>query len=934
MDYQKPAGISDEEWAKTPLAVRALLAQSMEQIHQLETKQDAPGMGSQITSPPSSLMSPADVTITEDDGATVNMPFGDTTPEDEDDGATVNMPFGDTTPEDDNDGATFAMPSDDTLTEDDGATVNMPFGDTAPDDEDEGATFAMPVRDTLTEDDGATVNMPFGDTMPEKDEGATFAMPFGDASLEDNDDGETVNIQEDEGATTAMPFGEDSFEDDGATVGISGDDGSTTAMSKDTTLTGDDGSTVKVPPPGDTLPADDDGGTVAVPSSTPTKVSEAETISRPTDDFAGRQTILQKRYQLRKILGKGGFGAAYLAEDIKLKRVCVIKQMLSPKNISPRKLEQNRANFEREASLLADLNTPGHNNIPDIYDYFSDDSGSYLVMKYIEGQSLKDILDEQQGKVRWQEAVRYTIDICSALNYMHTHSREPVMHRDIKPANILLGDDGRIWLVDFGLATADIDAASGLESSGSVGYAPFEQWIGEAAPPSDVYATGVTLHHLVTGRNPLDAFREDGALKVTIELLKTHHGHLEPIRKIDKRLPKELEEIITNVTAREPEERFTALQFQHQLEVLVSGTKDAALFTFKNGESAKTIGQLVDLCEQNRVEAQGYLYRGDFARWFTLINRNELAAAANEAVKQAKDEKQGLEKFLRLIMPNLLLRRLSKAGLRVARVGIQVILILLLAALLTIGIGTIVARWAIQRAIAGYDWNYYALDLDKENIYDENDLSEKARAFSQAFLDDVIIDATAPDKVSIHLNIGGVVWINLPATLHLENNEPQFTITRINGVPLYWITDNLTAGINSGIDEAHQIAPIDITKLEVNNQAVVFSIAKSGRVAYAPPPGAQVATESVGTPPPPTATPEGQALLAVFNDLDHPIILEIEGQTWNIAANDTKVVEQPPGTHTYRVSYVENGQLAAEGTITWTLKAYKWRIGVEGAFIQ
>jgi hypothetical protein len=172
----------------------------------------------------------------------------------------------------------------------------------------------------------------------------------------------------------------------------------------------------------------------------------------------------------------------------------------------------------------------------------------------------------------------------------------------------------------------------------------------------------------------------------------------------------------------------------------------------------------------------------------------------------------------------------------------------------------------------------------------------------------------------------------LPVTLRLEDNKPQVKLSEVNGMPLLWIGDNLSQGINSGIDEAFKTAPIDVTSLKVNEQAIDLDIAKSGRVAWAPPTPVPGATP---TPTPePTSTPTGLALLAVFNDLDHPLILEIQGQSWTIPAQDTKVIEQPTGTYTYTVRYAENGQLAAQGSRTWDYRAYRWRIGVNGESIE
>ena len=123
---------------------------------------------------------------------------------------------------------------------------------------------------------------------------------------------------------------------------------------------------------------------------------------------------LQNRYRLDELLGRGGYGAAYLAEDTRLKRICVVKQMLNPKGVSSKQLEEQRASFAKEASLLVQLNHPGHPNIPEIYDYFFDDTGNYLVMKYIEGKNLKQVIDQSEGKIPWRQAVRYIIDVSSA----------------------------------------------------------------------------------------------------------------------------------------------------------------------------------------------------------------------------------------------------------------------------------------------------------------------------------------------------------------------------------------------------------------------------------------------------------------------------------------------------------------------------------------
>ncbi len=808
------------------------------------------------------------------------------------------------------------------LPKDDGSTFFMP---SAPDDEDdimampvetpsedEGSTFFMPTAPTL-DDEGGTMAMPV--ETPSEDEGSTFFMP-------------TIPVLDDEGGTMAMPM--EDIDIEGGTIAIPTsiemDEGRTAFIPSTMPVNSNDGATLSTPPT-------DTKENIAAATVIANDIDKIESKAPVIDELWKKNVVLQGRYRLRRILGQGGFGAAYLAKDVTLERDCVVKQMLSPANISPKELKLHQASFTREAKLLADLNVPGHPNIPEIFDYFTDENSSYLVMKYIEGQSLRGLVETQD--IPWREAVRYMSDVSSALNYMHTQGQEPVMHRDIKPDNILLGDDGRIWLVDFGLAQAKPVGASGNLSSeqqaaGSVGYTPFEQWVGETVPASDVYANGVTLHYLVTDLSPLEAYRdEDGKMRVNIEKLQMLHSQLDPIRKIKKGLPAELEEIISAATSSHPEQRFTALQLQQQLDVLISGASDAALFTFKNGVSAYTIPELVDLCEQNRVEAQGYLYRGDFERWFTLINRNDLAEAATKAVKQGQD-KDGLERFLKLIMPNIFWRRLRKAGVRIAKVGTQLLVILIIAMLLAMIVGTIAGRWIIQRTIAGYDWDYYTLEIDQDNVFPEEYLTKNSQEVAQLFFENVKVDSQSPDQVIVSANLGGFIYLNTPLELQMVDNRPHVKLYQLNDTPLTFVGDYLSGGINNGIAEALESAPIEITNLVVDNEAIIVSAAKNERVVWNPPtPIPQL--EPTATPTPiPTPTPRGLALLVVFNDLDRGIILNIEGESFVIPAQDIQVIEKLPGTYSYTATYAENGLLAAQGTKFWDHKAYKWRIGVDG----
>jgi len=596
---------------------------------------------------------------------------------------------------------------------------------------------------------------------------------------------------------------------------------------------------------------------------------------------------------------------------------------------SAQEIEIYRVNFEREASLLAQLNHPGHSNIPEIHDYFSDATGNYLVMKYIEGQSLKEVLGDDSGKIPWREAVRYMVAVCSALTYMHTHSAEPVIHRDIKPANILLGNDGRVWLVDFGLARAKPIESTGdlqaTQAAGSLGYSPLEQWLGEAVPASDVYAVGATLHHLVTGLHPMKAFGGEYDLSKLIKM----HGQFVLIRQVDKSLPKNLEEIIVSATVVKPDQRLTPPQLQQQLEALISGAQAAALFIFKSGASAKTVRELVDLCETNRQEAQEYLYNGDFERWFLMINRNDLAEAAAQAVNRGKNEAAGLEQFLKLMMPNLWRKRLGRTSGQIARMALQFGLILLGVILLIVIGGSYGVGWFIQRSISNYAWNFDELHLDEPNRFTETMINENVQQATASYLEDIRVDMRSPNLVEVKASWSGIEF-DLPLTLHLENGKPHFRLTEINQLPLLVITDNISQGINNGIDHAFQKAPVDIADLQMSDSEVIFTVTPSGRVPLPTPTPTVTLTPTTTPTPTATPTPLGVATLAVFNYVDQALILSIEGLgEWEIEAGDSKVIELEPGTYNYMVIYRDTGEIVAQGVKTWTVKTYKWRIGLD-----
>jgi eukaryotic-like serine/threonine-protein kinase len=211
---------------------------------------------------------------------------------------------------------------------------------------------------------------------------------------------------------------------------------------------------------------------------------------------------LQHRYQILKKLGSGGYGSVYLAEDTRLPgRKVAIKELNDP-SPAAQKL------FRQEAVVLAQLNHPG---LVQVSDFFGAERSYYLVMDYVEGRDLLDIAieaEKQGNQLPVSHIIDWGIQVCESLAYLHNQV-PPILHRDIKPDNIRLGKDGRVILVDFGIAKIDPSSSTQLMAKAiSQGFSPPEQYDGGTRTDkrADVYALGATLYCLLTLKPPPDSF--------------------------------------------------------------------------------------------------------------------------------------------------------------------------------------------------------------------------------------------------------------------------------------------------------------------------------------------------------------------------------------------------------------------------------------------
>jgi len=209
--------------------------------------------------------------------------------------------------------------------------------------------------------------------------------------------------------------------------------------------------------------------------------------------------VLQERYEIQEIVGIGGMGSVYRARDKNFKaiRLVAIKEMIS--QVTDPLVRKNIFQiFEREANILATLRHP---SIPRIYDYFTIGERAYLVLEFIHGKNLEQLLAETNSFFPEEQVLAWAVELCDVLDYLHSHKPEPIIFRDIKPSNIMNTLQNHIALVDFGIAKV-FESGQKNTMVGTQGYSPPDQYRGEATPKVDIYALGATLHHLLTLRDP------------------------------------------------------------------------------------------------------------------------------------------------------------------------------------------------------------------------------------------------------------------------------------------------------------------------------------------------------------------------------------------------------------------------------------------------
>jgi serine/threonine protein kinase len=257
------------------------------------------------------------------------------------------------------------------------------------------------------------------------------------------------------------------------------------------------------------------------------------------------ETVLQGRYRIVRQLGQGGMGAVYEAIDQRLDTTVALKETLFSE-------ERLRKQFEREARLLARLHHPA---LPRVSDHFSEADGQFLVMQFIPGDDLSEMMNRKRGPFPVNQVLTWADQLLDALDYLHTQDPQ-IVHRDIKPQNLKLTSRGQIILLDFGLAKGQAGDISRVTTAASIfgytpNYAPLEQIQGLGTDSrSDLYSLAATLYHLMTGVKPPDALTRAAAVV---------NGQADPLLKASEansEVSADVDEVLAKALAQNREQRY------------------------------------------------------------------------------------------------------------------------------------------------------------------------------------------------------------------------------------------------------------------------------------------------------------------------------------------------------------------------------------------
>jgi serine/threonine protein kinase len=347
------------------------------------------------------------------------------------------------------------------------------------------------------------------------------------------------------------------------------------------------------------------------------------------DGFLDSDVILKDRYAVIEPIKAGAMGGIYLARDLFLNNLVAVKELYLHSTSDSHDHIIN--SFKREFDILSNLDHP---NLPRGIDYFNYGEGFYIVMDYIEGNDLETIIEETFGQgIQEQKVLDWSLSICSILDYLHNLS-PPVIYGDLKPSNIVLHDsDGKIFLVDFGLAKILYENEEDRPAVGTAGYAPPEQYRGEHDTRSDIYSLGVTIYHLLTAMAPAVPFE------------------FVPPKNLNPWVSAEIDFVLSRALKIDPDARYqTIAEFRDDLATIYSkyyGHHVTQIFS-RDDEKKKIKIFLVDDDQVMRLLFQSIIKR----------------TSDMEVIAEAVNGKNAIETFKTLpVLPDVILMDINMPGI-------------------------------------------------------------------------------------------------------------------------------------------------------------------------------------------------------------------------------------------------------------------------------
>lgn len=335
--------------------------------------------------------------------------------------------------------------------------------------------------------------------------------------------------------------------------------------------------------------------------------------------------ILAKNYEIIKEIGRGGAGSVYLAHDKKLDRQVAIKVLDLDSSLDKSLIDEMEKRFEKEAKAIAKL---VHPNIVDIYDFGQEDGKHFMVIELLNGESLANQINKIKN-LPIIDILNIALQLCSAVAYAHSQG---VIHRDIKPANVMLIQDDRVKLTDFGIAQLNNDKLSLTQAGsilGSILYIPPEQLVDshKVDKRADVYSLGVTLFQLFTGRLP---FEGNSVAEVVTKIL---NQEIPTMRSFKNEIPESLDRIILKAIKKEPDERY------QNIDDFSSALKDIKEY-LKNNKNPDILIEKKESVKTNNINSN----KKD-------INKSEPKESKNNVTNKSKNSNK--TKFL--LIPILLI---------------------------------------------------------------------------------------------------------------------------------------------------------------------------------------------------------------------------------------------------------------------------------------